>query len=456
MVDTFEDLNMNRSSEDHARKTADGDENVRSLAGSNSARNSLIVNTTAYNDEISFLDQSENYCVCYVDMVDSTRVISQIKKSDKIAQYYSIFLNSISLIVHKFTGKIIKNTGDGMVCYFPQTSDPNNKSAFRDVIECGLTMMAAFRFINVRMHEMDLPDVSYRISADYGRFSIAKSLTSQSYDLFGPTMNMCAKINSKAAPNGMVIGSDLYQMLKSVFSSSTISSSSSSSQYPPSPSSLSTLDNYYFKNVGEYVVDGLKNAYPVYSVISKYPNEDYYQNLQIDNKRTPQEELGIGKQLVKLQEKGEEISGKEKQLVEYKDVQAKLLQQQVPEKAIKLNILIVEDEPDSIFTYKIILEQEGYNVDTFTDPYAALKRFAEIESSYYSLVLLDIRMPRLNGLQLYYRIKAINHIIKIIFVTALDVADELLSILPDIKSDCIIKKPVDNTQIIRAVRRVIN
>jgi CheY-like chemotaxis protein len=194
----------------------------------------------------------------------------------------------------------------------------------------------------------------------------------------------------------------------------------------------------------------------VYSVISKYPNEDYYQNLQIDNKRTPQEELGIGKQLVKLQEKGEEISGKEKQLVEYKDVQAKLLQQQVPEKAIKLNILIVEDEPDSIFTYKIILEQEGYNVDTFTDPYAALKRFAEIESSYYSLVLLDIRMPRLNGLQLYYRIKAINHIIKIIFVTALDVADELLSILPDIKSDCIIKKPVDNTQIIRAVRRVIN
>jgi DNA-binding response OmpR family regulator len=95
-------------------------------------------------------------------------------------------------------------------------------------------------------------------------------------------------------------------------------------------------------------------------------------------------------------------------------------------------------------------------VDTFTDPYAALRRFAEIDSSYYSLVLLDIRTPRLNGLQLYYRIKAINHIIKIIFATALDLADELLSILPDMKSDCIIKKPVDNAQIISAVRRVIN
>ena len=396
------------------------------------------------SDEISFLDQSEHYCVCYVDMIDSTKVISQIKKSDKIAQYYSIFLNSISIIVHKFAGKIIKNTGDGMVCYFPQTSDPNKKSAFRDVVECGLTMMAAFRFINVRMHEMDLPDVSYRISADYGRFSIAKSLTSQSYDLFGPTMNMCAKINSKAAPNSMVIGSDLYQMLKSVFSSSSSSSSS-----------LSILDNYYFKHVGEYVVDGLKNAYPVYSVISKYPNEDYYQILQIDNERTAQEELGLGKQLVELQQEGKPISTKEKQSNNKSEHSELEPQQHVPEKRLTYNILIVEDEPDLIYTYKIMLQDEGYNVDTFTDPYAALKRFAEIDSSYYRLVLLDIRMPRLNGLQLYYRIKAINHNIKIIFVTALDAADELVSLLPDVTLDLVIKKPADRALIAGTVKRAI-
>ena len=247
-------------------------------------------------DEVSFLDHSENYCVCYIDMVDSTKVISEINKSNKIAQFYSIFLNSISIIVHKFAGKIMKNTGDGMIYYFPETLDHNNKSAFRNVIECGLTMMGAFRFINSRMHEMDLPDVSYRISADYGRLSIAKSLTSQRYDLFGPTMNLCAKINSKAAPNSMVIGNDLYQMLKSVFSSSH-----------------SILDNYYFKHVGEYAIDGLKNAYPVYSVISKYPNEDYYQVIQLDNKRILQEKRQRREQLVELQQEEKVIESKEKQ-----------------------------------------------------------------------------------------------------------------------------------------------
>jgi DNA-binding response OmpR family regulator len=64
-------------------------------------------------------------------------------------------------------------------------------------------------------------------------------------------------------------------------------------------------------------------------------------------------------------------------------------------------------------------------------------------------------MPRLNGLQLYYRIKAINHNIKIIFVTALDAADELVSILPDMTLDLVIKKPADRALIVSTVKRAI-
>ena len=56
----------------------------------------------------------------------------------------------------------------------------------------------------------------------------------------------------------------------------------------------------------------------------------------------------------------------------------------------------------------------------FTDPREALVHFAQSNPDYYNLVVMDIRMPNLNGLQLYYRLKAINPDIRIMFVSALD------------------------------------
>jgi two-component system, OmpR family, response regulator ChvI len=79
-------------------------------------------------------------------------------------------------------------------------------------------MIEARRFINAKLNEERLPPVSYRISADYGMVEIARSMTSITDDLFGSTMNRCAKINSKAKENSMIIGNDLYQITK-LFSS---------------------------------------------------------------------------------------------------------------------------------------------------------------------------------------------------------------------------------------------
>jgi class 3 adenylate cyclase len=108
-----------------------------------------------------------------------------------------------------------------------------------------------------------LPDLSYRISADYGRVEVATSLTSATEDLFGPTVNLCAKINSKAEPNTMVIGSNLYQVTKTLCG-----------------------DNYHFNKVGEYPIDdNFNNQYPVYSIVSKDKQSDdknlkmLYQNI---------------------------------------------------------------------------------------------------------------------------------------------------------------------------------
>jgi DNA-binding response OmpR family regulator len=120
--------------------------------------------------------------------------------------------------------------------------------------------------------------------------------------------------------------------------------------------------------------------------------------------------------------------------------------------------MIVDDELDILYTYKHILSAEGYNVEAFTDPQEALMRFVQLPdpSSYYQVVLLDIRMPRLNGLQLFYKIKTLSPKIKIMFSSALDVAEEVVGILPDMKYDDIIKKPVAREYFINKINSAVN
>jgi hypothetical protein len=98
-----------------------------------------------------------------VDMIDSTKVIAGIAIPYKIRKYIQYFLIRC-LMIKKYGAIINKNVGDSLIYYFQKISDSTNKSAFKDVIEYGITMMAAFRVINLKM----LPRVDYKISADYG------------------------------------------------------------------------------------------------------------------------------------------------------------------------------------------------------------------------------------------------------------------------------------------------
>ena len=93
----------------------------------------------------------------------------------------------------------------------------------------------------------------------------------------------------------------------------------------------------------------------------------------------------------------------------------------------------------------------------FTDPQEALKHFVQLPdpSCYYQLVLLDIRMPRLNGLQLFYRIKTISPNTKIMFCSALDIAEELTSILPDITHNHIIRKPLKREYFVTKINSML-
>jgi CheY-like chemotaxis protein/predicted transcriptional regulator len=115
------------------------------------------------------------------------------------------------------------------------------------------------------------------------------------------------------------------------------------------------------------------------------------------------------------------------------------------------SIMVVDDEPDVLLTYESFLSNAGFNVSTFEEPYKALAEFTS-NPRLYDLIILDIRMENLNGLQLYQCMKAINPTSKLLFASALDAAKELTSILPDIQSQDIIKKPVDRENFIKIVK----
>jgi len=164
-------------------------------------------------EEIAFLGQRQHACVCFIDMMNSTKIISVLDNVE-LARYYSVFLNSMASIAKNYGAKIIKNAGDCLIYYFPDTSDKSNLQSFRNVLDCSLTMISAHRVINAKLLEEKLPSLNYRISADYGEVEFARMQSSNTDDLFGAAMNKCAKINSKAPPNGIVIGEELFKIIR--------------------------------------------------------------------------------------------------------------------------------------------------------------------------------------------------------------------------------------------------
>jgi CheY-like chemotaxis protein/predicted transcriptional regulator len=120
------------------------------------------------------------------------------------------------------------------------------------------------------------------------------------------------------------------------------------------------------------------------------------------------------------------------------------------------NVMLVDDEEDILLTFKACLKNQGFNVRTFSDPKEALENIGSVDASYYDLVITDIRMKKMNGLHLYQWIRSINPNLRVIFVTALDAIEEMISILPGISSKDVIRKPVDNPTFVEFVKKAIS
>ena len=117
-------------------------------------------------------------------------------------------------------------------------------------------------------------------------------------------------------------------------------------------------------------------------------------------------------------------------------------------------ILIVDDEPDVTFTIKVILTSNGYQVDAFEDAEEALSNFRK---EAYLLAFLDIKMPKMNGFDLYKKLLEIDREIKVCFLTALGEFDEYYKhykkedVAPVWGVRHIVRKPIDNSKLLEEV-----
>ncbi len=189
------------------------------------------------NSMISFEEISQNYCVGVVDIVNSTQNISRLSK-EQVSAFYSVFLNTVGYIIQNNGAKVVKNTGDGILFYFPKHSTISGNHNL--ALNCGVKILEATDMINKIFKKRNISEIHYRVSLDYGPIMIAKYAISSCRDIFGSTVNMCSKINHLAKPDQLVVGSDLYQIVKK-------------------------SKDYNFNEVAEFH-STLKQDYPVYSV----------------------------------------------------------------------------------------------------------------------------------------------------------------------------------------------
>ncbi len=189
-------------------------------------------------DLLKFSGKPQTCCVSIIDIVNSTKTTSSISES-KLGLFYEIFLNYISNIIKKHGGIVVKNIGDSLLYYFAEFRE--HTIAIVDSFNCNIDIIKQRDDLNKILEEEKLPKIGYRISSDYGKVFVAISSISSINDIFGSTVNMCAKINHIGKDNTFFIGNDLYLNAKN-------------------------LKEFNFEELKDSRLSILKNPYPIYYV----------------------------------------------------------------------------------------------------------------------------------------------------------------------------------------------
>jgi DNA-binding response OmpR family regulator len=122
----------------------------------------------------------------------------------------------------------------------------------------------------------------------------------------------------------------------------------------------------------------------------------------------------------------------------------------------KKRVLIVDDEPDVTLVLKQVLDENGFEADSYDEPRLALNNF---KANMYDLLLLDIKMPDINGLDLYQEMRKIDDKVKVCFLTASEMFyEKFRKEEPYSKFDkeLFIAKPIENEELLDHLNKIIN
>lgn len=121
-------------------------------------------------------------------------------------------------------------------------------------------------------------------------------------------------------------------------------------------------------------------------------------------------------------------------------------------------IMIVDDESDILSVIKRGLESKNdFMVDTFSKADDAIENFQNHPPNYYDLVITDIRMPKVNGFELYRRIKDTNPDMKIAFITAFEInKEEFSKVIPSVNVTHFISKPVSISKLREKIKSILD
>jgi len=240
---------------------------------------------------------------------------------------------------------------------------------------------------------------------DYGKVEIAISANFKDADLFGSVVNECSKLNNFVSSREWCIGKKLYNR-----------------------ASKSQFINYY-------TINKLNIQNNSYDSVKFDVNFNYFYSVSIFDK---------------IQRKKSILDYGETQNTINKNNLAKVTDN------TSINILLIDDDKDILYTFHTILNSQGYIVKAFSDATEALEHVIRKGPYFYDMIVMDIRMPGINGIQLYHKLRAINPYAKILLISALDVVHELIESVPGINMKEIIRKPIEPEDFILKIKSTIN